>query len=242
MDQKKIGNFIAICRKEKKITQAELAEKLGVSNRTISNWENGKYLPDYGVLIPLCKELDITIIELFDGEKHEIEANEKKYLQQVEKVIDFVSFKQEIDIKQCKKIGKILFIGGITLYLFSLFILTNRDPAYYRVLMPVGGLLSILGFSYMNKFCSRKNKIISNVIAIMIFILSFSTYDFINMVFFNKEPKFYYSCGYMGGSEYCEMLLYDSYRCFTKDDKYHITYKGKVDVYGKTKDVFNFCD
>ena len=69
MDQKKIGKFIAECRKDKKMTQQELAEKIGVSNRTISNWETGKYLPDYSVLIPLTETLEITIVELIYGEK-----------------------------------------------------------------------------------------------------------------------------------------------------------------------------
>ena len=64
MNQEKIGNFIAKCRKEKNITQSELAEKLGVTDRSISNWENGKNMPDLSLFKPLCKELDITINEL----------------------------------------------------------------------------------------------------------------------------------------------------------------------------------
>ena len=73
MDQKKIGEVIAECRKNKKMTQQELADKLSVSNRTISNWENGKYLPDYSVLIPLTEVLEITIVELIYGEKQKTE-------------------------------------------------------------------------------------------------------------------------------------------------------------------------
>lgn len=61
MDQNKIGKFIAKCRKDKKITQAELAEKLGVSDRSISKWENGRCMPELSLFKPLCKELDISI-------------------------------------------------------------------------------------------------------------------------------------------------------------------------------------
>ena len=55
-------------RREKNMTQAELAEKIGVSNKTISKWENGKCMPDYAVIQSLCEELGITVSELMDGE------------------------------------------------------------------------------------------------------------------------------------------------------------------------------
>ena len=68
MNQKLIGKYIAKKRKEKNLTQAQLAEKLNVSNKTISKWENGNCMPDYSVIEFLCSELDITISELLDGE------------------------------------------------------------------------------------------------------------------------------------------------------------------------------
>lgn len=68
MNQLVTGKFIAQKRKEKNLTQAQLAEKLGSSNKTISKWENGKCMPDYSIIENLCKELDITIAELMDGE------------------------------------------------------------------------------------------------------------------------------------------------------------------------------
>ena len=69
MDQEKIGKFIAECRKKKNMTQQELAEKLGVSDRTIGNWENGRNMPDLALFKPLCNELDITLNDLMSGEK-----------------------------------------------------------------------------------------------------------------------------------------------------------------------------
>jgi len=69
MDQEKIGKFIAELRKEKNMTQQELADKLGVTDRAISHWENGRRLPDYSLLKDLCDTLSITINELFLGEK-----------------------------------------------------------------------------------------------------------------------------------------------------------------------------
>ena len=75
MNQEKIGQFIATCRKQKKLTQAQLAEELGVTDRSVSNWENGKCMPDYSLLIPLSKELNISVNELISGEK----LNETNY-------------------------------------------------------------------------------------------------------------------------------------------------------------------
>ena len=77
MDYNKIGDFIATERKTKKITQAKLAEKLFVSEKTISKWENGKGLPDTDILPKLCEILNVSINELLSGEKTIQENNNK---------------------------------------------------------------------------------------------------------------------------------------------------------------------
>ena len=69
MNQEKIGRFISKCRKEQKLTQSELAEQLGITDRSVSNWENGKNMPDLSLFKPLCEILNITINELLSGEK-----------------------------------------------------------------------------------------------------------------------------------------------------------------------------
>lgn len=69
MEQQNIGKFICAKRKEKNLTQEQLAEKLGVSNKTISKWENGKCMPDYAVVELLCEVLEITIAELLAGKE-----------------------------------------------------------------------------------------------------------------------------------------------------------------------------
>ena len=69
MDQIKIGKFIASCRKEQEMTQAVLAEKLGISDRAVSKWETGKSLPDSGIMLELCELLKINVNELLSGEK-----------------------------------------------------------------------------------------------------------------------------------------------------------------------------
>ena len=69
MDQIKIGKFIASCRKDQGMTQACLAEKLGISDRAVSKWETGKSLPDAGIMLELCDFLNINVNELLSGEK-----------------------------------------------------------------------------------------------------------------------------------------------------------------------------
>lgn len=77
MDQIKIGKFIGKKRKEKNITQSELAEKLNITDRAVSKWENGVCMPDVSTIPELCKILDITINDLFSGEVVDMKNNEK---------------------------------------------------------------------------------------------------------------------------------------------------------------------
>ena len=69
MDQKKIGQFIAALRQETGLTQAALGERLGVTNKTVSRWENGNYMPDVSLLPQLSKELGVGVNELLSGER-----------------------------------------------------------------------------------------------------------------------------------------------------------------------------
>ena len=68
MDQVKIGKFISSCRKEAGLTQAALADRLGITDRAVSKWETGKSLPDASIMIELCKILNIDVNELLTGE------------------------------------------------------------------------------------------------------------------------------------------------------------------------------
>lgn len=77
MDQEKIGKFIAVRRKEKQLTQAQLAQKLGITDRAVSKWETGKSMPDASIMLALCDILGITVNELLSGEKIDVENYEK---------------------------------------------------------------------------------------------------------------------------------------------------------------------
>jgi len=78
MDQVKIGKFIAECRKKNNLTQMQLAEKLNITDRAISKWENGRAMPDSSIMLDLCKELKISVNELLSGEMIKMENYDKK--------------------------------------------------------------------------------------------------------------------------------------------------------------------
>lgn len=95
MNQIKIGKFIASCRKEQGMTQANLAEKLGITDRAVSKWENGKSMPDSGIMLELCELLEINVNELLSGEKIDMnnyeektEENLRQVLNRVEKILN----------------------------------------------------------------------------------------------------------------------------------------------------------
>ena len=78
MDQIKIGRFIAKCRKSKKLTQVQLAEKLNITDRAVSKWETGRAMPDSSIMLDLCKELGISVNELLSGEVIDMKDYDKK--------------------------------------------------------------------------------------------------------------------------------------------------------------------
>lgn len=104
MNQEKIGKFIAELRKEKNMTQIELADKLGVTDRAISKWENGRGLPDLSLIKPLCEELDITVNELLSGEKISKKDYQEKLEENILNTIDYTNKK----IKKNNKLFKIV--------------------------------------------------------------------------------------------------------------------------------------
>lgn len=116
MNQLTTGKFISIKRKEKNLTQQQLAEKLGVSNKTISKWETGKCMPDYSIIKSLCEELGITVAELMDGEETE-EKSVRAY--DDEQIMDLLRRTQELEKQKNLLYGILLIVMGIALQALS---------------------------------------------------------------------------------------------------------------------------
>ena len=120
MDQIKIGKFIAECRKKNNLTQMQLAEKLNITDRAISKWENGKGMPDSSLMLDLCNELKISVNELLSGEM--IEMN--NYNESIEKnLLGMVKQKEEND-KQLLRLEILMGILCILPLLISILIVS----------------------------------------------------------------------------------------------------------------------
>lgn len=107
MNQFRSGQLIAKKRKEKNMTQAELAEKLGVSNKSISKWETGKCMPDYSVVEHLCSELEISASELLNGEENSM--NDDSAMRIIERL-------QVLEKQKMTLFGVVLIALGIAMY------------------------------------------------------------------------------------------------------------------------------
>lgn len=138
MDQVKIGKFIKEKRKEKKITQDELAEKLCVTNRAISKWENGNCMPDSGKIPDLCKILEITINDLFHGkvvDKKDEEKEVEDYLLEI--------YKQK-EISDKKLLNFEIVVGVITFVFSFLIIFIVAYLEYINVIEESHSLLIVI--------------------------------------------------------------------------------------------------
>lgn len=114
MDQLKIGRFISECRKNNNLTQLQLAEKLNITDRAVSKWENGKSLPDSSIMLDLCRILNITVNDLLNGEKTDMD----NYNKDMEKnLLEIIKQKEESD----KKLLSLEWVIGI-LSLIVLFV------------------------------------------------------------------------------------------------------------------------
>ena len=113
MNQEKIGKFILELRREKNMTQQELADKIGGGYRQSNIKINGRGMPDLSLMIPLCKELDITINELINGERIEKKDYQSKLEENIFKTIDYTNK----NFANKNKIFKIII--GIIIIIFS---------------------------------------------------------------------------------------------------------------------------
>ncbi len=156
MNQEKIGKFILELRREKNMTQQELADKIGVTDRAISKWENGRGMPDLSLMIPLCKELNITINELISGEKIEKKDYQSKLEENIVKTIDYTN-RRIINKGKIFKIvvGTIITIILIIGLMFFVDVnrMNNNDPVIF----------STWGFKYAPPVDFHEEKIISGV-------------------------------------------------------------------------------
>ena len=207
MDQEKVGKFISLKRKEKNMTQEELAEKLGVSDRTVGNWENGRNMPDLSLFKPLCDELDISINELLSGE----ELNEKEYQKKLEEnIINTINYDKKNNNNK-KIINILLIIFSIIVSLASMFVFKNEHIMCFISLI-IGGVLYFIGIlNIIKKFRITYKIFLSNLLFFCFWSLLFFI-DYLCVVSMNQVPRFAYSKIVHENMIVYETFFYNVYR------------------------------
>ena len=192
MNQEKIGKFISKVRKEKKITQKQLAEKLGITDRAISKWENGKSMPDLALLKPLCDILNITINELLSGEYVDKSEKEERLESNIVNAINYSKKKQ--NIYELIFLLFILLFGTIMIVMsMSIFSTPISFTLWYSI---IGTYNLMIIFSYFLKIIVTNNKAKKYIIILIVgfFTLYFGylgIVDYINVKNNNAYPDIF---------------------------------------------------
>lgn len=222
MDQEKIGRFIAECRKSKKITQQELSEKLGVTDRSVSNWENGKNMPDLSLFKPLCNILDITINELLSGEKLNREEYQEKF---EENIVNTINYSTKKINKYSQVISLIFIVFGLFISLSAIMIFPSESSwgSIYSILGIIVFMVGISKITNMIKWYKRLLLIAIIFIGTM-GVLLFT--DYVNVKNNDEAPMFRIATTTTGNVIYYDTLFYDVYRCnFDEDNEYWVIEK-----------------
>lgn len=140
MNQEKIGKFIQEKRKEKKITQEKLAERLGVTEKSVSNWENGRNMPDLSLFKPLCDELGITINDLMSGEVVKGEELKEKA---EDNLLNTIIYSNEKIKNNNNLISLFIIIFGLIIVI-SAFAIFPSESSFGSIYSIIGGIIILL--------------------------------------------------------------------------------------------------
>lgn len=188
MDIVKIGKFIAENRKKKNLTQAQLAEKLGVTSKTISRWENGNYMPDISLLKPISEELDITLNDLLSGEKVEKEKYQEKLEENMLMTIDYSTKKV---YEKNNAISILLIVFGIVIAFFSMTTFPS-ESSWGSIGSVFGGMISVVGVGKLTKKYGYLKRLLSIIGYFLVFVLMLFVIDYVGVVYQKQAPRFSY--------------------------------------------------
>ena len=211
MNQEKIGKFIAQKRKEKGLKQSDISIKLGVTDKSVSNWERGKNMPDLSLFYPLCKILDVSVNELLSGE----EISKKDCDKYEETIINTINYSD----KRIKEMSKRLTTGIIVLGI----IVTIISLTLFSWHMELGGLYSIIGIILTLTGCVKLTshfKFINRLIycfgILVITLIFIFGVDIINIKYNNSKPRFILNIKSDKTRTLYDTPFYDVYSCNNK--------------------------
>ena len=199
MDTLKIGKFIALKRKEKNMTQEELARILGVTNKTVSRWENGNYMPDLSLLKPLSETLGVSLNALLSGED---DVDVQKADENISNITNYSNL-------VIKKIFKNIYIFIMFLGLFliiSALIVTSPESSWGAIYTAIGLCVFIAGFNR----CLKNYKVIWQwILTLGITLLCLGCllfFDYLNVIENKSVPRFRLTVTYISD----DIIKYDT--------------------------------
>lgn len=204
MDQKKIGLFLKELRKEKELTQSQLAEQLNVSDRTVSRWETGTNLPDLSVLVELADFYDVDIREIIDGER----KSENMNVEMKDTLMKAAQYATEDKHMQMKKLtGYILSAFGCFLILsgFTVFPSESGWAAKFAIL---GAIIVTVGIFQLLK----KRKLLKSIIIFIAILFGMIWLDFASVCYIRQAPRFVYSVEYSDETVIYHAPFYSVYK------------------------------
>lgn len=236
MNQEKIGKFIASKRKEKKLTQAELAERLGVTDKSVSNWENGRNMPDLSLLNILCLTLDVSINDLLSGE----EVNDKNFKDKSnENIINTIDYSNKKIEEKNNIISYLIFSLGLIFIIFGSIVFDSQThSSFFSIIF--GIVVTIIGVANLIRKLSFLKRTIVLIIYTLVFCLIILLFDYLSVKQNNRAPIFNYSVTAYGDVVHYNSLFYDVVTCdFYNDNKtYNIIKNGEY-----SRDyLYNYCE
>ena len=156
MDQQKVGQFLKELRNEKSVTQAELAEVLGVSNRSISRWENGITMPDFDLLIEMANYYDVEVGEILDGKRKE-NCMDKEMEKLMLQIADYNNVERKFFSKRMCIMFAVAIAGMVVFAVIDILGLSEIEPYNAIGSIALGFVLGTLltGLLYSSKYIAK---------------------------------------------------------------------------------------
>lgn len=208
MNQEKIGKFIQESRKKKKLTQAELAQKLGVTDRAVSNWENGKNMPDLALFKPLCDILDISINDLMSGEVVNKGDYQEKLEENIIKTLNYSSLKIS---EKSKFVATILLVVGLLITISALTIFPS-DSSWGSIYSVLGCMIALIGVAKFTRKTTYAKRLLICFSFIIVYIGILFFVDYLSVVTIKQAPRFSYLKEYADDIIVYKAPFYNVYR------------------------------
>lgn len=199
MDQIRVGTFLKALRKEKKLTQEQLAEKLNVSGRTVSRWETGANMPDIGMLVEIADFYDVSIPEIINGERKS-ESMDRETRETAAAMAEYS--RNEVRTGKRKVLGILLSVFALFIMVSALMIFPS-DSSWGGIYATLGSLLLVAGIYFLIRPVAAKRSLrIGVILGCMVLLLgAFSLFDYIAVSQFGQVPRFRYETQYDSRTE-----------------------------------------